>query len=308
MLHGSRPAPRPGRRRTRAAAFTAAALSATLCACSPSAAPAHRLAASAAAVDVQEGITYWSDDQVTLQLDACVPVAPEEPTGAVIVVHGGGFTGGDRAGGVMRDLCETVAERGAAAFSIDYRLAPEYTYPAQVDDLANAVRWLREPAQAERFGIDPARIGVLGSSAGAIMAQTLATRGQGPLDSGDRVAAVVSLSGVSVLTPEARELGRPSEPAVRTVLDYLGCASEADCPQSVPGSPISGVDPSDPPMLLVNGTGELVPHQQAETMASALRSAGVPAELLIVDAPEHGTALLDSTVRRSVLSYLETHL
>ncbi|OMQ16637.1 hypothetical protein A7K94_0201105 [Modestobacter sp. VKM Ac-2676] len=159
---------------------------------------------------IEEGLTYWSDGEDELALDACLPAESQEPTRAVVLVHGGGFTEGDRDSEGLRTLCELTAELGEAAFSIDYRLAPEHTYPAQVDDLANAVRWLRDPDQVERFDIDPARIGVIGSSAGAIIAQSLATRGEGPLDTGARVAAVASLSGVSVMTPDGLELGRPS--------------------------------------------------------------------------------------------------
>ncbi|WP_167760840.1 alpha/beta hydrolase [Geodermatophilus sp. DF01_2] len=299
----------PGRARRRGApliALVAITLSAALNACSP--APAERPDSGAADVEIQEGLTYWSDDEVDLKLDACLPTDAEEPTRAVVIVHGGGFTEGDRASGGARELCELTAELGQAAFSIDYRLAPEYTFPAQVDDLANAVRWLREPAQVERFGIDPARIGAIGSSAGAIIAQSLATRGEGPLDTGERLAAVVSLSGVSVMSPEGLELGEPSEQAVELVLNYLGCSSAADCPQSVPASPITGVDPSDPPMLLVNGTDELVPEEQAAAMAAALEAADVPAELLVVDTQRHGTALLSTEVREEVRSFLGDHL
>ncbi|MCZ2813412.1 alpha/beta hydrolase [Modestobacter sp. VKM Ac-2979] len=291
-----------------AAALGVTALVLTLSACSSSSEPTARLDPGPDNVRVEEGLTYWSDDQSELKLDACLPTDAEEPVAAVLLVHGGGFTEGTRDSSGLRTLCELTAEQGAAAFSVDYRLAPEFTYPAQVDDLANAVQWLREPAQVEAFGIDPARIGAIGSSAGAIIAQSLATRGEGPLDTGARLGAVASLSGVSVLSPEGLELGRPSEQAADLVLNYLGCTSVTDCPQSVPASPITGVDPSDPPMLLVNGTDELVPEEQPEALATALEDAGVPAELLIVDAPSHGITLLDSDVRRAVLGFLEEQL
>jgi acetyl esterase/lipase len=225
-----------------------------------------------------------------------------------VLVHGGGFTSGDRASGGMRGLCESMAEHGYAAFSIDYRLAPEYTFPAQVDDLGHAVQWLRQPAQTRRFHIDPAHVGVIGSSAGAIMAQNLGTRGTGPLDADERVAAVVSLSGVSLMTAEAAHLGHPSPAAAQLVLSYLGCTSPAQCPQSAAASPISAVDASDPPMLLVNGTDEIVPREQPEAMLSALRAAGVPADLVLVDGSDHGAGLLDGDVRSSIHSFLRTYL
>ena len=80
---------------------------------------------------------------------------------------------------------------------------------------------LRAPEQVERFGLDPAKIGLLGSSAGAILAQTYATSGTGPTDEGSRVGAVVSLSGVSLLTEAALQLGVPSPEAAAMALNYL---------------------------------------------------------------------------------------
>ena len=277
-------------------------------ACGRSGEPTTRLEPDPVGVRVEEGLTYWSDGQVDLKLDACLPADAEQPTAAVLILPGGGFTEGGRDSTGLRSLCELTAKQGAAAFPVDYRLAPEYTYPAQVEDVANAVRWLREPAQVERFNIDPARIGAIGSSAGAVIAQTLGTQGQGPLDTGARLGAVASLSGVSVLTPAGLGLGQPSEEATELVLNYLGCPSPAECPQAVPASPVTAVDPTDPPMLLVNGTGELVPEEQAVAMAEALRTAGVPAELLIVDEPRHGISLLDNAVRRELFTFLQEYL
>lgn len=302
------PCPSPSAPRRSLGALAATALLAVLPACSSSGEPSARLDPDLPGVRVEEAITYWSGDEVELKLDACLPTGTEEPTRAVLLVPGGGFSEGGRDSTGLRSLCEEIAELGAAAFSIDYRLAPEFTYPAQVEDLANAVQWLREPAQVERFGIDPSRIGAIGSSAGAVIAQSLATRGEGPLDAGARLGAVASLSGVSVLSPAGLELGRPSEEAAELILNYLGCASPVNCPQSVPASPITGVDPSDPPMLLVNGTGELVPEEQALAMAEALRAADVPAEVLIVDEPRHGIGLLDGDVRDQVLTFLQDNL
>jgi acetyl esterase len=296
---------RASRRSAPAAAGLLAAVT-ILSACG-SAEPAVRLEPSTD-VSIQEGLTYWSDGTTDLALDACLPTAPAGPGPAIIIVHGGGFSSGDRQSGGTRALCEISANLGQAAFAIDYRLAPDHRWPAQVDDLAHAVEWLRQPAQVTRFTIDPKRIGVIGSSAGAIIAQSLATRGSGPLDVGERVAAVVSLSGVSLMSPEGLALGQPGPEAIELVLDYLGCSSATDCPQAVPASPITSVDPTDPPMMLVNGTGELVPQDQAEAMDEALRAAGIMDELMIVDAPLHGASLLTPEVRRAALSFLQAHL
>lgn len=300
------------------------ALVATSCAADP---PTQRFrpAATAPATATTEGITYWSEGGQSLQLDACAPppgtVLPRAGAGAastdppaspavpaVVIVHGGGFTTGGRTDPGVRALCTDVARLGVAAFAISYRLAPEHVWPDQVDDLARAVAWLREPAQVQRFGLDPARIAVIGSSAGAILAQQLATRGQGPLDQGSRVAAVVSLSGVSVMGPQALRLGKPTPAAAEVVLGYLGCQAVTRCPQALEASPITAVDPTDPPELLVNGSDELVPAQQAEAMGAALRGAGVAEQVVVRPGDRHGLALLDPTVRSDVKTFLEEHL
>lgn len=325
-----RAAPRRTTPRRAASPAVAAAscwsLAVLLLASCASAPPAQRFrpeATTGADAGVEADITYWSEGAESLQLDACpsprgVVLARSSPAGtspspapgvpAVVVVHSGGFTTGSRDEPGVRALCTEIARMGVATFAIGYRLAPQHTWPAQVDDLAHAVEWLRQPAQVERFGLDPARVGVVGSSAGAIMAQSLATRGDGPLDQGSRVDAVVSLSGVSVMGPEGLELGKPTPAAADLVLGYLGCSAITDCPQAKDASPISAVDPTDPPVLLVNGSDELVPRQQAEAMGAALRSAGVDGQVVIRPGGQHGLALLDPDVRRDVKTFLEEHL
>ena len=278
------------------------ALALTACA---SPAPAEEAGESVIA-----GLEYWSDADDALLLDACLPPKQETPSPAIVLLHGGGFVDGDRIGGGMRPLCGQMSARGVAAFSIDYRLAPDHRYPSQVEDAQRAIEWLRAPEQVERFGIDPARIGVFGSSAGAIIAQSVGMAGSGPTDVGTRVSAVVSLSGVSLMTEEALSLGEPTPEAIELVLNYLGCtsASAVDCPQAEPASPLGQVDPSDPPTMLVTGAQEFVPVEQAERMHEALVAAGVQSELVVVDGSGHGVQLLRNDVRAAVVEFFATHL
>ncbi|MFC9918984.1 alpha/beta hydrolase [Agromyces binzhouensis] len=276
----------------------------TLTACA-SPAPAAEGGAS-----VVGGIEYWSDANETLLLDACLPPERETPSPAIVLLHGGGFVDGDRVGGGMRALCRQMSDRGVATFSIDYRLAPDHRYPSQVEDASHAIEWLRAPEQVERFGIDPARIGVFGSSAGAIIAQSIGMAGSGPTDVGARVSAVVSLSGVSLMTEEALGLGEPSPEAINLILNYLGCttASAVNCAQAEAASPLGQVDSSDPPTMLVTGAQEFVPVEQAQRMQEALLAAGVPAELVVVDGSRHGVQLLRNDVRAAVVEFFATHL
>ncbi|MGI9822591.1 alpha/beta hydrolase fold domain-containing protein [Agromyces sp. Marseille-Q5079] len=258
---------------------------------------------------VIEKVPFATVGDEQLLLDACLPDS-EVAVPAVVLLHGGGFTEGNRVGGGMRELCVRFASAGFAAFSIDYRLVPETVFPGQVDDVRSAITWLRQPEQVERFSIDADRIGVLGSSAGAILAQEVGTSGDGPLDDGTRVAAVASLSGVSLMTEEALTLGTPSEDAIDMILAYLDCESPAVdvCPQSAEASAALHVDPTDPPMLLVNGRDELVPAEQAQAMQAALESAGVESDVIIGRTGAHGVALLSPDVSDEVLAFFDEAL
>ncbi|MFF3601899.1 alpha/beta hydrolase, partial [Kitasatospora indigofera] len=113
---------------------------------------------------------------------------------AVVSIHGGSWARGDKANDDWRNVCGWLASEGFVAYSLNYRLVPEALFPAAIDDVALAVEWMRTPANASRFGIDPARIGAFGGSAGGNLAALLGTRGTGPLDEGSRVAAVAELS------------------------------------------------------------------------------------------------------------------
>ena len=107
-------------------------------------------------------------------LDAFRPNGELKTRPAILFVHGGGWSGGDKKD--FRDLAIGATNAGYATFSVGYRLATEKTnkYPAQIDDVQRAVRWIR--AHAARFGVDPNRIGALGASAGGHLVALLGTR------------------------------------------------------------------------------------------------------------------------------------
>ena len=113
---------------------------------------------------VQQNLEYAQAGGESLKLDAYVP-AGRGPFPAVIFVHGGGWSGGDKMGG-NDPLFAPVAKRGMAWFTINYRLAPKHNYPAPVEDIHAAIRWVK--ANANRFNIDPNRIALVGESAGGL--------------------------------------------------------------------------------------------------------------------------------------------
>ncbi|MFJ4038401.1 alpha/beta hydrolase [Microbacterium sp. NPDC090007] len=268
-----------------------AALVVVLAACSPSgAAPAED-----PAVTIERGIEYPGADGSALEADACVPTG-EGPHPAVVLVHGGAFAEGDR--GTMGSICRALGEQGFAAFAVDYRLVPA-TYPAQIDDVAASIRWLREGAQTERFSLDGS-VSLLGSSAGAIIAlstaETLATAST-PVD------AVVALSPASSLTADAAELGDPRPDLESVVQAYLGCDDLAQCPDAAAASPVQAAQLL-PPTLIVHGSDELIPLAQAELLDGALTDAGITHDLVVVDGAKHGLQLLNNDTRRVIVTFL----
>jgi acetyl esterase/lipase len=133
------------------------------------------LPTGAAVVQVDD-IVYHTIGGQAQTFNACLPEHPASAAPAVLVIHGGGFWRGSNGSENSRNLCAALAEAGMAGFSVEYRLAPAYPYPAAVEDVQAAIQWLREPAQVEQFGIDPTRIGALGNSAGATLAIGTARR------------------------------------------------------------------------------------------------------------------------------------
>jgi acetyl esterase/lipase len=236
-------------------------------------------------------------------LDACQPLESDgAPRAAILVIHGGSWTRGDKADEGYRRICRLLAAHGYVAFSVNYRLAPRDIFPAAIDDVTQAVRWLREPAQVDRFNLDPTRIAALGASAGGNLAALLGTRGSGDLTVDARVAAVVELSGPTDLSVPSTEEFTPVQ------LAYLGCAAAVPCPAAVEASPVSHIDASDPPFFIAHSTAELIPFSQAESFAQNLKAAGVKVELVAVEGSQHSIAMLDDALDQRILDFLAAAL
>jgi acetyl esterase/lipase len=309
---------------------------AALTGCAPTGIESEKVAAQIVAVNpelatlpdipVVEDIAYGGTREDPLLLDACLPKRdddapvqnasgvdggataagpvlqdPEEPArAAIIVVHGGSWTRGDKADIAWRSVCQWLASAGYVAFSIDYRLAPASVFPAAIDDVQSAVLWLREVEQVTRFHIDPDRIGAFGGSAGGNLVALLGTRGSGDLTSGARVAAVAELSGPTDLTGLA--VSDDFEPIQ---LAYLGCSSTKDCPAAVEASPFSQIDASDPPFFVAHSTSEKIPLAQADLFVAGLRTAGVPTEFVTVQGALHSIAMLDADLKTRILDFFD---
>jgi acetyl esterase/lipase len=265
-------------------------------------------------IPVTENVVYGSADAAPLTLDICFPKAAADGTAeqgarpALLSVHGGSWRAGDKADVNWRAVCQWLASAGFVTFSVNYRLAPQHTFPAQIDDLRTAVRWVRSPDQVTRYNIDPKRVGVFGGSAGGNLAALLGTDGKGATSTGDRVAAVAELSGPTDLTAAGLGLGTTPAAFQQIELEYLGCASFGDCPQARAASPRYQVDSSDPPFFIGQSVDERIPKPQSDALVAALRKAGVDTTYVTVKGTRHSIAMLDDELRSRIVDFLHAHL
>jgi acetyl esterase/lipase len=259
-------------------------------------------------------VEYANVDGKPLYLDLYVP-GGQGPFPVVISIHGGSWTGGRRGDG----LAFLQVSRGYAVANIDYRLAPGATYPAQIQDVKAAVRWLR--ANAVRYDLDPSRFAAMGYSAGGHLAALLGTSGDveelegrdhGNAGYSSRVQAVVDYFGPTDLAQlKAQALpcmpGDPTHPLSPPSL-LIGCPI-AECPEKTElANPLRYITPDDPPFLILHGTADcLVPWQQSSILHEALRAAGVSSNLIVVPGLAHADPLF-ILYQPQVSAFLDKHL
>lgn len=220
-------------------------------------------------VSPPETQVFFRGDGFELKLDFFRPMAGSVPAPCVLVIHGGGWDGGERS--QLPELNAELVARGYAVATIDYRLAPRWRWPAPREDVLAAMRWLR--AHAGDLGIAGESLVLLGRSAGAQIALATAYHlGRA------EVRGVVSLYGPADLR-FAYEYGTENDTlrSLSLLRRYLGGAPEGAGAAYDDASPYRFVRAEVPPTLLLHGAGDtLVWHRQSERLAEKLAAAGVP--------------------------------
>lgn len=276
----------------------------------PTAQPVYPQLATDSSIPVIPDIPYSIRDGQTQYLDACFPEDEDvvggatAPRASVVVIHGGSWRRGDKANLNWRAVCQWLASAGYVAVSINYRLAPQWTFPAQLDDVEDAVRWLRDPETVARYNLDPDRIAAFGGSAGGNLAALLGTTGTGDWTSATRVAAVVDLSGPNDLATPIIAATSQDPDFVQVVLDYLGCEKLLDCRAATQASPATYADATDPPFFVAHSTDEFIPVSQAEPFVARLREVGVDVDFIAVEGTLHSIAMLDEAMQERILVFL----
>ena len=252
---------------------------------------------------VEQGIVFGRGGDVDLRLNLARPVEGNGPFPALVLIHGGGWSEGNR------EDCDGAiiegARRGYVAISADYRLTdvkengvPKYPFPCQLHDVKSGVRWLR--ANASKYNVNSDRIGVMGFSAGGHLALMIGfTDSSNGLEgkSGNeafssRVQAIVCMAGMVEAFSYYQERRTQKE-----TLALLG-----GTPDQVPdvyraASPLTYVSKDNPPVLFMIGAKDLiVSPDQGKLLAEKMQASGSYCDLVLKEGFAHQAFYYDERV------------
>jgi len=252
--------------------------------------PAVQIVDSSIPLDEELNVTYVHREDRPLKLDIFSPRGLRKPTPLVVCIHGGGWKAGRKED--FAQYGRYYAQQGFVAVSVQYRLAPADRYPAQIEDVKCAIRWLR--ANAEQYYIDGDRVAVVGASAGghlALLAGLMDDQEGVPpsaphADQSNKAQAIVNYFGPADFT----QVDWP--PAVEQMLvTLMGGNRTVLAERYKAASPVTYIDADDPPVLTFHGANDaLVPHNQATGLHAALDAANIENHLETLPGQGHGFA------------------
>ena len=257
------------------------------------------LALASVHAELKSDIEYGKAGEVSLTLDASVPEG-EGPFPTCILVHGGGFTKGDKHS-FIKPLFEPLTKANFTWFTINYRLAPQYRYPACLDDVEMAIRWVKK--HAAEYKVDPKRIALVGESAGGFLVSMAGVRGEGET----RLAAIVPFYGPHDLEFQAdsRHAVGPSLTALLGITDELNEANRKTLREN---SPLYKIKAGLPPFLLIHGDKDTtVPIAQSTMFQAKMKEAGNICDMITVTGGIHGMggwSKLGSTYDADMIAWL----
>jgi acetyl esterase/lipase len=257
-------------------------------------------------VTVERDVVFGMGGGRELRCNVYRPPEPAKDMASVLLVHGGGWSQGDRT--QLHGYGILLGRLGILCVASEYRLSGEAAWPAQIHDVKAALRWMR--ANAGALGIDPAKIAVSGNSAGGHLSLMLA-----------------GTPGVAEFEGEGGNPGQPTDVAA-CVAFYAPAIlwTGGDLPEATAGlmgadrseqrlraaSPITYARAGFPPTMLMHSNRDLlVPHEASLRMYRALDEAGVPVELHLFDNAPHGFDAAPDLGRQCaqlIAMFLERHV
>lgn len=288
-----------------------------------------RQADALAMIDVQRDVEFASPDGHPLRLDVYQPSstlrdqqrdgASRPLSSAVIVIHGGSWSGGEKSDFATYD--RWLAAGGRVVFDVEYRLANNtQQFPAQLADIKCAIGWVK--SHAAQYHVDPEQLALLGRSAGGQLALLAAYTASAPPPQPDScdaqdtsVRAVISFYGPTDLAWDYTHPGRPDVIDTKHVLEnYLG-GSPASAPQAyASASPIEHVSAQSPPTLFLHGGhDQLVRAENVERIIPKLEAAGVPFSYVYLPWANHGfdynfNGWSSQIAQAEIVKFLDSHL
>lgn len=259
---------------------------------------------------IHEAEVEYSNVGQKVAMDIVRPRNASAAVPAVLLVHGGGFRRGHR--NSYLPLAIKLAERGYVAATASYRLAPRHQFPAAVEDVKAAVRFLR--ANAQKYGIDPTRMGASGGSAGGHLVLMLGLtgdvkefEGSGPnREFSSKLNCVVNYFGPTDFTHSYSK----SVDAAEVLPLWLGGDLSHNRTYHQKASPLNWVTPNAAPTLSIHGTADTyVAYEHSLWLTTRLLDAGVAAELETIPGAGHGFRGADAErAEQRLFAYFDKHL
>jgi acetyl esterase/lipase len=258
----------------------------------------------------------YSDEHSRAKMDIYIPVdTKDEPCPCVLLIHGGGWAIGDKADKRESSMASCLTENGYVVASINYKLSAysgevfhsplkHASWPRNIYECKTAVRFIRK--NADYYGIDPERIGIIGSSAGGHLALLTAfSANNSRLNSGGKyqetsshVRCVIDFYGV----PDVRTLGGDS---------FIGVPREVDPEQWDLASPVYHLSDQIPPILIIHGDRDkTVDITHSYHFVELLKQRNADYQFIQVDGGVHSFDFVppQADLRPAVLGFLDKHL
>ncbi|HQR35077.1 MAG TPA: alpha/beta hydrolase [Blastocatellia bacterium] len=261
--------------------------------------------ATAARAEMRKDIEFAKPGGFSLTLDAYVPDGAG-PFPTVIIVHGGGFARGDKQTYVP-PLFEPLSQAGFAWFTINYRMHPQFKFPAPIEDIEAAIRFVK--AHAKEYKVDLSRVVLMGESAGGALVSFVGVQNNSAI----KLAAVVPFYGVHDWQQRSEEeaAGKVGPSIWREFFSVPAGSSPEAIKRMKEVSAASYIKKGLPPFLLIHGTEDTqVYYQQSVVMQQRMKKAGNVCDLITVQGGPHGMGVItnfpDTKVR--MIEWLRTTL
>jgi acetyl esterase/lipase len=268
----------------------------------------------AADVRIQKDVEYLgnqSSEKADLYLPPSFEAGKVYP--GIVIIHGGGWTGGDKGAAREINIGTSLAAHGYVCMSINYQLAAENhpTFPENIQEAKKAVRWMRK--NAENLHLDTAHIGAIGGSAGGHLTALLAVTGpEVALDPSEDSEISCRIQAAVPMYPHCASSWEGGVPAKNYARLPMFRKTQAEAPELWDSAlPIKHLTRDDPPMLILHGTADTTtPLDQSVRFHQAAQKAGVESALIVIEGAPHSFHLQpkQQDLRAPVLEFLDKHL